>query len=199
MHLNYDLDSPEVKYLVQKDPTLLPIFVSGGKLTIKRETDCFEALVSAIVSQQLSGKVAEVIYKRLKDFFQMKITPETILDSDQEELRSLGLSYNKIKYLLSLSTEVISGSVKFENIENLSDAEIIKMLVRIKGIGKWSAEMFLMFSLGRQDVFSSLDLGLRKALEKLYGKPFGVEDAEMLSQNWSPYRSVVAFYLWRYN
>ncbi|MBN2504938.1 MAG: DNA-3-methyladenine glycosylase 2 family protein [Bacilli bacterium] len=199
MKLSYDLEDPKIKYLLTHDETLKPIFESVGKIEIKLETDHYEALASAIVSQQLSGKVAQVIYQRVIDFFSGDLTPVKILAADKYDLRNLGLSWRKVEYLQSLAKEVDSGDVILEDLKTMTDEAVIEMLTRIKGIGRWSAEMFLMFSLGREDVFSPLDLGLRKGLEKLYQRPFSVEEARLVSDKWTPYRSVVAFYLWRYN
>lgn len=198
MKITYANDSEIVKRLLELDPSLKPIFAQTDKVEFELESEYFLVLVSAIVSQQLSGKAARAIYRKVDNFFSNGITPEKIVTAETEDLRGLGLSYRKVEYIKSLATHVIEGTVTFDRLEEMSDEEIIEMLVKIKGIGRWSGEMFLMFALGRENVFSSGDFGLRKALSMLYGKDISVNEANDLSNKWTPYKTVVAYYLWRF-
>jgi len=195
--IKYHSHSNEVKYLIQKDSKLQKLFSMKEEITVTINENYFESLAGVIVAQQLSSKVAAVIYNRLSNFLKDDITPENIKSADEIELRGIGLSYQKIKYLKSLAECVLTREVDLSDLNHLSDADIIEMLVKIKGIGVWSAQMFLMFSLGREDVFSVLDLGLRNAFKKLYESPnLSNQEIEEVSLNWSPYRSIVSHFLW---
>jgi len=198
MNVIYHRDSSEATTVLASDPTLKPIFDKTAEIVIKLDSDLFLSLVSTIIYQQLSGTVAEKIYQRVKLSFDGEITVDKMINADPEQLRLQGFSYRKISYLQSLANEVKEKNVDLEHIRDLSDKEVIEMLTRIKGIGQWSAEMFLLFSLGRKDVFSSRDLGLRKALGKLHGRPISMEEAEILSDKWTPHKSIVSLFLWRY-
>ena len=186
------------EYLISRDKKMKSVI--GENIIIDRplESDYFASLVDTIISQQLSGKVAEVLTKRLAEACQGKFTPQTILKLEDEKIRSLGISYAKIKYLKSLATALESKVVDFSLITDLNDQEIIDMLTKIKGIGPWSAEMFLIFSLGKEDVFSCGDGGLVKAVNHYYGKGEDLSKETLLkiSEKWRPYRSYASFYLW---
>jgi len=195
--IKYHRHSSEVNYLIQKDSKLKKLFRMKEEITVSINENYFQSLVGVIVAQQLSSKVAAVIYQRLSSLMQDDISANKIINLDQIELRGIGLSYQKIKYLKSLAENVLSKKVDFSNFSHRSDTEIIEMLIKIKGIGVWSAQMFLMFSLGREDVFSVLDLGLRNAFKKLYELPsLTNQEIEEISLNWSPYRSIVSHFLW---
>jgi len=195
--IKYHRLSNEVKYLIHKDARLEKLFKMKEEIIVNINENYFESLAGVIVAQQLSSKVASVIYNRLSNLLKGNITPEHIKNADEVELRGIGLSYQKIKYLKSLADCVLTKEVDLSDLNHLSDKDIIEMLVKIKGIGIWSAQMFLMFSLGREDVFSVLDLGLRNALKKLYELPnLTNQEIEEMSLNWSPYRSIVSHFLW---
>lgn len=198
MQIRFECDSQEAKAVLAQDPTLAPIFEKTRAVVFSLDQDLFMSLASTIIYQQLSGKVAAIIFQRLLDFFGGSITAEKLLASGIEELRSLGVSFRKIEYLKSLAQETENGTVDLNRIDTLADQEVIEMLIRIKGIGRWSAEMFLLFCLGRRNVFSSLDLGLRKALEKLYGRPISIDEASQLCEKWAPYKSIVTHFLWHF-
>lgn len=197
--LVYHRDGDIIRHLIKKDGHLEELFAQPEEVVVNLIDASFAALAEAIVAQQLSGKVAEVIWGRVKTLLNNRIEPEEVLKAEFDELRKCGLSSRKAEYIQSLATKVISKEVDFNNIENRSNQEIIDMLVKVKGIGPWTAEMFLMFSLGREDVFSVLDLGLRNGLQKLYKKEMTHEEMMEISKKWSPYQSVVSHYLWRYN
>jgi len=195
--LTYSNDSEKIRYLIEKDPNLESLFCRKEAIDVHISSDYFDSLVSTITAQQLSSKVATVIYQRLSNLLNKEITAEKIMQTDDGLLRSIGLSFQKIKYLKSLAEHIIEKKVVFDHISHQSDEEIIEMLTQIKGIGVWSAQMFLMFSLGREDVFSELDLGLRNAVKRLYqNDQLTMADIQKISENWSPYRSIVSHYLW---
>lgn len=195
--LTYHRDSPITQYLIQKDPVLKDLFAKKEIIYVRVSDDYFVSLVDTIIAQQLSSKVAQVISKRVFTFFDEVITPQKIMDASEEALRPLGLSFQKIKYLKSLADCIIQGKVNLSDLESKSDQEIIDMLIQIKGIGVWTAQMFLMFSLGREDVFSVLDLGLRNAVKNIYqNQELSHQEIEQLAENWAPYRSVVSHFLW---
>ncbi len=195
--LTYKNDSKEVKHLIQKDPQLKDLFSNRSEITVTLEDDYFVSLAGIIIAQQLSSKVAKVIYNRFEQLLEKEMTPEKIESLSDESMRSIGLSYQKIKYLRSLAHCILNRTVDLNHLDQLTNQEIIDMLIQIKGIGVWSAEMFLMFTLGREDVFSVLDLGLRNAVKKVYNNPeLTAKEIETISQKWAPYRSIVSHYLW---
>ncbi|HET9094898.1 MAG TPA: DNA-3-methyladenine glycosylase [Solirubrobacteraceae bacterium] len=160
----------------------------------------YGALVRAIVGQQLSTRAAAAIYRRLADRFGgREPTPQEILAHDPEDLRSVGLSRAKVAFLRSLAEHVVDGSLELERLDALPDEAVIAELVAVKGIGTWSAHMFLIFHLGRPDVLAVGDLGIRKAFMALYGLgalPLAPE-MERIAEPWRPYRTLACRYLWR--
>lgn len=166
----------------------------------KEEKYYFSDLCESIIGQQLSVKVADVIIQRVKDHLGVKIlTVEIIKNADTEELRKLGNSYSKISYMKNLAEHWLNGSIKYNKFSELSDEEIINELVQVKGIGKWTAEMFLIFTLGRQDVFSAGDLILRNFITKNYrvGKKPKLSVLEKKSFKWKPYRTLASRTIWK--
>jgi DNA-3-methyladenine glycosylase II len=164
-------------------------------------TDHYGALVRAITGQQLSVLAARAIYGRLIDRFEGRPpTPAEILADDPEELRAAaGLSRAKVSYLRSLAEHVISGELELERLDELSDEDAIAELVAVKGLGLWTAQMFLMFHLDRPDVLPVGDLGIRRAIERAYALD-DLPDAatmEQIAQPWRPYRTLASRYLWR--
>ena len=190
----------EAEKFLLKDKYIAPLINSYGNCTIKKSTKSkyFVNLLEAITNQQLSGKAASTIFSRVKSLCKGKISPETILKLSEVELRGAGLSFAKIKYVKDLANKVKMREVKVERLDKLSDEEIVYELVAVKGIGRWTAEMFLMFSLARPDVFPVDDLGIRKGFEKVTGNKFDKEkSAKFALKNWSPFRTVASWYLWR--
>lgn len=173
------------------------------KITIPKFTkrqDSFTELCDTIISQQLSGKAASTIFERFKSLFpNKKITVEKLLKLDDERIRSCGTSWAKVRSLKDLAQKVKEGLVNLEKLDVMSDEEVKTHLVQIKGIGPWSAEMFLMFSLGREDIFSFGDLGLKKGLMKVYGmkKEPSVKQIEKIVSKWSPHRTYASRILWK--
>jgi DNA-3-methyladenine glycosylase II len=188
------------------DPVLARIIDAAGRLPNTREgrperDDHYGALVRAIVGQQLSVLAARAIYGRLTARFGGRApTPQEIIADDPEELRAAaGLSHAKVGFLRSLAEHVISGELELERLHELQDEDVIAELVAVKGIGEWSAHMFLMFQLERPDVLAVGDLGIRRAIERAYGLnalPQGPE-IERIAEPWRPYRTLACRYLWR--
>lgn len=158
----------------------------------------FYDVLESIVSQQLSIKAADTIFKRLLGLLPESFTAENVYALTHEQLRSVGLSNNKAIYVHALAHEVVMNEFDMEMLHEFSDEEVIVQLTRIKGIGRWTAEMMLIFALGRPDVFSIGDLGLRAAVEKLCGiERTKLKEIEELSQQWKPYRSYASRWLWK--
>ncbi|MDN5331916.1 MAG: DNA-3-methyladenine glycosylase [Tepidanaerobacteraceae bacterium] len=168
-----------------------------GDYTLELERDFFKALVQSIVGQQLSIKAAETIFARLENLCG-QVTPDRILSLSENELKSAGLSKKKIEYIKDLSEKVMSGAVDLEKLDSMDDEEVIRTLVQVKGIGRWTAEMFLIFSLGRPDIFSLQDFGLQLAVKGLYGLSDWPDKKTLMriSQPWKPYRTAASLYLW---
>jgi len=193
------MDNTKTIEHLRKDKVLGTIL---DKYTIsppKISTNLFRDLLEAIVSQQLSNKAASTIFGRFLNLFPKEQIPkpEEVLKLSEETLRACGLSHQKASYLKSLAEEIKSGRLVLEELHILPDEAVITALTKVKGIGPWTAEMFLIFSLGRLDTFSLGDLGLRSAVAKLYGvdREDKIKIAE-ISKQWSPYRSLACLYLW---
>ena len=197
-----------IKYLSQTDPRLREIIRSVGDFSIKIRKDPFQSLVESIIYQQLAGSAARVIYSRFIKYYNKgnnninsrPFLPEQILSTPNSVFRSLiGLSNKKIEYIKDLSAKVIQRKLDVSTLHKLSDEEVIAQLIEVKGIGRWTAEMFLIFCLGRLDVLPVTDLGIRKAMQKTYSLSELPKPAEMLSiaQPWKPYRTVATWYLWK--
>lgn len=164
-----------------------------------RPDDAYGSLVRTIVGQQLSTKAARSIYGRLTALFDGRPpTPKELLSTDEELLRACGLSRPKVRYLRDLADRVISGELDLRALHDLPDDEVIEQITAVKGLGRWSADMFLMFHLGRKDVLPVGDLGVRRAAERAYELP-ELPDAETLqdlARPWAPHRTLASFYLW---
>jgi len=182
-----------------KDRYIGPLIKMYGFCKIKpsKKSDYFTDLVDAITSQQLSGKAAKTIFERVKAKCSGAITPEKLKDLKTEELRGCGLSYAKCSYVKDLAENVISKKLKVRELDKLSDDEVERELIAVKGIGKWTAEMFLMFTLARPDIFPVDDLGIRKGTEKLLGKPLKVGKMAKFAYRWKPYRTIASWYIWK--
>jgi DNA-3-methyladenine glycosylase II len=195
-----------IAHLSAADPVLAGLIAAAGPLPNTREgrphpDDHYGALVRAIVGQQLSVLAARAIYGRLTARFGGRPpTPAEILADDPEELRAAaGLSRAKVGFLRSLAEHVISGELELEQLDHLPDEEVTAELVAVKGLGTWSADMFLMFQLERPDVLAVGDLGIRRAIERAYGLDAMPTPADMekLAEPWRPYRTLACRYLWR--
>ena len=190
-----------VKYLTKADPQLAGVIKTVGKYSIKIRTNAFQSLVESIIYQQLAGSAANIIYTRfINHYNNVMPKPIQIISTSDIELKSkIGLSSNKVQYLKDLSTKVEQGKINLELLSTMSDEEIIAELTLVKGIGRWTAEMFLIFCLGRQDILPVGDLGVRKAIQKVYGLQELPTPSTMLviAHPWKPYRSIATWYLWK--
>ena len=186
-------------HLRQADPVLAGIIDRVGDYAIQFREPDLETLVKSIVYQQLSGRVASVIFGRLAKACGGRITPEAILKLRPARMRALGLSSQKTAYIRDLARHARSGNVVFEALQELPDAEVMERLTQVKGIGTWTVHMFLIFALRRADVLPSGDLGIRNAIRKAYGlselpTPAQIEE---IAHRWRPYCTVASWYLWR--
>lgn len=188
------------EYLAANDRTLRPIIARVGPIELPLDPDYFGSLVSSIIAQQISGQAAKTIEGRFRALFDAArpFTPTHVSHVTLEEMRAVGLSGQKASYILDLAQRV-AGGLNLDHLPSLGDEEIIARLMPIKGIGRWTAEMFLIFSLGRLDVLPVDDMGLRTAVMRAYGlqhlpkKP----DLTDLAEPWRPFRTVATLYLWR--
>ncbi len=197
-----DLES--TAYLRKQDPVLRGLIDAQGPIdpeTDRRGSrpDPFVALSRAIVGQQVSTKAAASIWAKFEGLFRGPPTPQKVARAKDERLRSAGLSGAKASYVKDLARHVVSGELDLERIGELADEDVIADLIEIKGIGRWTAEMFLIFHLGRPDVISAGDLGIRRAIEIAYGLDElpGPTDMERISDPWRPQRTLACLYLWR--
>lgn len=184
---------------LSKDPVMKILIDTYELPGWSYEKNLFLELVGSIIGQQLSVKAGDTIEKRFHALFVQSIpTPENILKISDETLRGCGLSYGKIRYIKGVCEAVVSGEIDLESMRSWKDEEIIEKLITLKGVGRWTAEMFLMFSFGREDVFSLGDLGLRNAVAKLYKVDRDdLQSIEKISKQWEPYRSLASRYLWK--
>ena len=181
-----------------KDKYIGPLILKYGDCTIspRLHKDYFESLCREIVGQQLSGKVVDVIFERFCKVVQ-KVTPENVLKIPDQKLRDCGLSWRKVSYIKDLALKTKSGELKTKKLTSLTDEEVEKELIAVKGIGKWTAQMFLMFTLGRADIFPLDDLGIKNGMKKLTGKEMDKIEMDKFAERWKPYRTVASWYIWR--
>ena len=191
-----------VRRLKVADPVLAGVIEAVGpcRLQLSTEGTHFEALARAIVFQQLSGKAASTIYGRFAALFPGGVpTPKGVLAASDESLRAAGLSRQKTAYLRDLASKVSSDELPLHEVESMVDDDLISHLVQVKGIGRWTAQMFLMFRLGRPDVLPELDLGIQNAIRRAYRmrKRPTPKQVKRIGAKWSPHSSVACWYLWR--
>lgn len=185
-------------HLKKADATLAKIILRYGPCTLTLTRRYFYALVEAILSQQLSIKAATTIFRRFRELLVGKIAPLNILQLTDAQFRGVGISRQKMGYLRDLAQKWSDGHINHRRFAKMSDEEIIVALTQVKGIGRWTAEMFLIFCLGRLDVLPVGDLGFRNAVKRAYGlrqdpRPTKIEK---LAEVWRPYRSIATWYLW---
>ena len=185
--------------ILRKDPLLTDIIDIVGDYTLRKKNHYFSVLVESIISQQLATGAAGAIFKRFKDLYPKFPTASEILSTRKSKLRLVGLSGMKIEYLKDLARHIEQGRLDMKSLGKMSDEDVIVSLTQVKGIGRWTAEMFLIFSLGRQDVFPADDLGLRKGVQRVFSLPDipKPKEAEKIGQRWKPYRTIVTWYLWK--
>lgn len=191
-----------IAHISTVDPVMARVIDAIGscRLTLRDQGSHFDAIARSIVFQQLSGKAAGTIHGRFESLYggRSPLPAELTVTSD-EQLRGVGLSRGKSAYLKDLAARVVSGELPVETLHELSDEDVIAALTRVKGIGRWTAQMFLMFRLGRPDVLPDLDLGIQKGIQRAYRlrKLPSPERVKKIGANWAPYRTIASWYLWR--
>lgn len=196
------------KALAAAEPTMAALIERVGKIDLatrlerrkeERPADAYGALLRAIVGQQLSTKAARTIYLRVLDLFDGQTpTPEQLLEAREEDLRGAGLSGRKTEYIRDLASHVLAGELELDRLGELGDEEVIEEIVAVRGLGRWTAEMFLIFHLQRPDVLSGGDLGIRKAIQIEYGLEEMPPPKQVIEigEPWRPHRSLASLYLW---
>lgn len=187
---------------LRSDPVLAKLIKQFGAPDLRPHKNYYASLVSSVVSQQLSVKAAQVIENRFLELFKGTFpTPEQIMLVSDDELRAIGFSYAKARYVHDLARHVIDGRVHFDTIDQQSNDEIIAMLTPVKGIGEWTVHMFLIFCVGRLNVLPVGDLGIKNGIQKLYTLPELPSPADVQrvadTHDWAPYESVASWYVWR--
>ena len=194
--------SLSVNSLLKKDPTLQDLFYDPPIENLAPESNYFQSIVRSIVYQQLSGKAAKKIHERFINIFKLGKypNPKDVLNISGEKLKSVGLSYMKVGYIKNLAIYFIENPKVISTLDQKSDQEIINLISSIKGVGVWTVQMFLMFTLNRPDIFPVTDLALQKGYSAYYNKKNLVDPKKMLnhSKKWIPHRTAMSLYLWRY-
>lgn len=197
------MPQPYIEHL-SKDKKLAPVLAAHGPLKLTKKKNVCLHLMASIMSQQLSVKVAKVIYKRFLELYEGKEpTPYEVADTPPEKLRAIGLSNAKVSYVQNIARHALVHGMEDKKLYRMTNEEVMEFLLPIKGVGKWTVEMQLMFALGREDVFAIDDLGIQQAMAALYkldmtDKKALKEKMLKLSKKWSPYRTYACMYLWRY-
>ena len=191
-----------VSHLKKSDPVMAEVIIRVGACRAGPRTDGshFDAVMRSIIFQQLSGQAAGTIHRRFQSLYGGRDPkPAELARTPDKELRGIGLSRQKSAYLKDLAARVLAGDCPIESLHELSDDEVIAALTAVKGIGRWTAQMFLMFRLGRPDVLPELDLGIQKAIRRAYRlrKHPTPERVGKIGAKWAPYRSIASWYLWR--
>jgi DNA-3-methyladenine glycosylase II len=200
--------SSAARQLAAADPTMAALIERLGEIDLEtrlrrrseeRPADAYGALLRAIVGQQLSTKAARTIYGRILDLFEGRTpSPEQLLEAGETDLRGAGLSGRKVSYVRDLASHVLAGELELDRLDDLSDEEVVEEIVAVRGLGVWTAEMFLLFHLERPDVLSGGDLGIRKAVQVEYELDELPAPTRVLEigEPWRPHRSLASLYLW---
>jgi len=186
-------------HLKSADPILAEIIARVGPYRLKTRKATFETLAKSITFQQLSGKAAGTIFGRLKAAAGGRLTPRAFLRLNEQQLRGCGLSRQKIASISDLAQRAARGEIRFSQLQHLTDDEVISRLCRVRGVGVWTVQMFLMFALERPNVMPLSDLGIRNAVQKAYNLPAAPKPADLarIAERWHPYCSIATWYLWR--
>ena len=193
------IDKKAFKFL-KKDPKFAKIIMQVGDYNVKITKNRYQSLVESIISQQLSGSAANSIIKKFRKLYKSKFPkPRDVIKTSDSKLRTTGLSKMKIVYIKELSKKIESKELNMRKISTQDDEQVIEVLTDVKGIGRWTAEMFLIFSLGRLDILPVGDLGLKKGIQSMYSLKElpEKEQIEQLAESWKPYRTVATWYLWK--
>lgn len=194
-----DLLSTAITHLTNIDPIMASAITQVGPCTLIPNPNVFETLVDAIISQQISVKAADAIMARLRAATpDGLVTPEALFTLEHDALRAVGLSTPKVRYVRDLTERILSGQLDLSQLDSLDDEAIIKELIAVKGIGRWTAEMILIFSLGRPDVLPVDDLGFLEGVRSAYGLAVRPTRKELLERGelWRPYRTFATWYMW---
>jgi DNA-3-methyladenine glycosylase II len=189
-----------MRHLRRADPIMRDVIRRAGPFTLRLHRNRFRSLVFSILGQQISGKAAAAIRARLVEYLVPdQISPQSIARLNPAELRTIGLSTQKSAYVLDLAKRVVEGELKLNRVARMPDEEVIQVLTQVKGIGVWTAQMFLIFSLGRLDVFPHDDLGVRMAIRNLYGLDElpNKDPSNRIATPWRPYATIASWYCWR--
>ena len=197
-----DIYQQAANYLSEHDPVLGPVIARYGPCTMRPHKNYYQELVESIIGQQISVKAGAAIRKRFVDLFGGTFPkPQAILEKSVDELRAAGLSRGKATYVRDLAQHVVDGKVRFDHLDSLSNNAVIAELTPVKGIGEWTAHMFLMFCMGRLDVLAHGDLGVRLGIQKLYklrALPSPTDVKKLAIKNkWHPYESIACWYIWQ--
>ena len=192
----FEYGEKEIEYLKKKDKKLSEAIDRIGKIERRVISDLFEALVSSIVSQQISNKAADTVWKRLIVLIG-EIKPETIIAEDVNNIQKCGMSFRKASYIKNIAESVYSGVLNIDQLKHMSDQEVINKLISLNGIGVWTAEMLMIFSMERPDIVSWGDLAIKRGICRLYNhKELTKTQFERYKKRYSPYGSVASLYLW---
>ena len=187
--------------LLKKDKNMQVLINKFGRPDFNPRQDYFQSLLRSIVFQQLSGKAAQTIYERFVNLIPKtsNLCPNEVLKLDKDEMRKAGLSFQKINYVRNLADYFENNSFQKKDVERMTDEEISKELIQIKGIGQWTVDMFLMFTLNRADILPCTDLGIQKGIMKILNMKNlpSKKEMENCSRKWRPYRTIACWYLWR--
>ena len=186
-----------IRFLAKNDKKLAPVIKRIGKLNYRSQRTAFDSLARIIIGQQLSGKAAETIYQRVRaKTINKRVTLKSISAVNDQDLRSCGLSGAKTRAIRDLVDKIESGQLKIRSFSHMSDDEVAEAIIGVKGLGPWSAQMYLMFVLCRLDIFSAGDLGIQNAICRMYGKDKAKTDYDKFAERWKPYRTIACWYLW---
>lgn len=190
--------SKKAEIHLSQDPVMKKLIKEFGSVELTPNNNLFEDIISSIISQQLSVKAASTIQGRFEALFGHFPTPEELVEMDTEKIRECGISYPKTSYIKGIAQAVLEKSINLSSLPNLPDDQVVAELVKLKGVGQWTAEMLLIFSLAREDIFSYGDLGLRTAVANLYS----VDRDDLIAikaivDKWAPFRSYASRYLWK--
>ncbi len=197
---NQDFVNMAVEHLCRHDSDIARVVPQLGHIKVRKGDLGFQSFCDIIISQQLSNKAADTIFKRFETLLHNNITPDTILQQGEAELKACGLSQNKYNYLISLANDVKYGHFDPDNLHQYNDDDLIKVISARKGLGVWSAEIYAMFSLGRADIMPAGDLALQHGLRMIKNLDEKPSDKQLraMTDHWRPYRSVGALILWQY-
>lgn len=196
--ITYNIDSPEIKYLCKKDKRLAKIISLIGPLAYEINRDPYSFIIHEIIEQMLSKKAGNKIYSRLVDLCEGEVTPEKVDNLTDEQIKSIGTANSKVAYIRNITNAVIYGDLEFDSLKDMNDTQVFKYLTSFKGIGKWTANMYLIFVLNRMDILPTNDAAFLQSYEWLY-KTVDRSETSVINKckKWKPYSSIASRYLYR--